>query len=165
MRLQFFACAEQFLFFARFGIGNVDRVGKNLADQRIAEFARIFNFNLFRVVKHADDFFAGAESERAQKDGSQNAFFAVDFCVNKFFLLIYFEFKPASAVRNNAARVYAFFVIKNNAGRTVYLRYDNAFGSVYDKGSAIGHQRNVAHVNGFLPDFARLLKNQIDAGF
>ena len=64
-----------------------------------------------------------------------------------------FKVEPRTAVRNDAAseqqftrRVgFAFVVVKEHAGRTVHLGYDNTLGTVHNKGTVWRHQGHVAH--------------------
>ncbi len=164
MRMQLFAGAVQLFLFAAFSI-YPNRGCQNFPDQAFALVAVLGHGGDSGFVEAADDFFAGFIAEGAEEQSSQNALFSVDLRVDEFFLLIDLELEPASAVRNDAARVDAFLVRENNAGRTMDLGYDDALGAVDHEGSAIGHERNIAHVYIFLTDFARLLENQIYARF
>ena len=70
-------------------------------------------------------------------------------------LRIKFEIQPRTAIRNDACgkQIFArrmrlaFVMVKKHAGRTVHLRYDNAFRSVHDECSRFRHQRHIAHIN------------------
>ena len=72
--------------------------------------------------------------------------------INQIFR-IKFKIKPRTAVRNNPRRKQflarrdglAFVVVKEDARASVHLRNNHALGSVDDKRSLFGHQRNIAH--------------------
>ena len=46
----------------------------------------------------------------------------------------------------------AFVVIKNNAGRSVQLRHDDTLGTINDKGTIFGHQRDLSQIYLLLSD-------------
>ena len=163
VRMQFFARLEQALFFAAFRVLYEHGACKHLVNQRVLVLC--VNSNFFGRVKRVDNLFARTVAERTQENRAQDFLFAVDFGVNQLFFLVDFKFKPRTAIRNNAAGIHAFFVVKNNARRAVNLGDDDALRTVDDKGATVGHNRNVAHVDVFLQNCAGLQKVQIDACF
>ena len=57
--------------------------------------------------------------------------------------MIVFKLNPGAAIRNDLGNVQR-TALKEDAGRTVKLRNDDALGTVDDEGAIVGHQRNLA---------------------
>src|ERR1035437_8652165 len=69
-------------------------------------------------------------------------------------LLVEFKFDPRSAVRDNLRQVLIAITLKEDAGRSVQLRNDHAFGSVDNECAVIGHQRDLTKKDVFFLDVA-----------
>ena len=112
-------------------------------------------------VEGLEDFFVRAQAERAQEDGSQELALAIDADVEDV-LLVVLELHPRTAVRNDLAEEVGAVVrrLKEDAGRAVQLRNDNALGAVDDEGAVRRHQRDVAEEDFLLLHVAQAL----DAG-
>ena len=102
--------------------------------------------------------FIGIKTECAQKYGYGN--FAVFIYTHKESVgCVCFILQPRSAVRNNRCGIKAFaalivgsFIIYT--GGTYYLAYDYALRTVYNKGAAVGHHGEIAHVDLLFLNFA-----------
>ena len=89
-------------------------------------------------VEGLEDLFVRAQAERAQEDGAEELALAVDADVERV-LLVVLELDPAAAVRNDLAEEVGAVVrrLKEDAGRTVELRDDDALGTVDDEGAVL----------------------------
>ena len=109
-------------------------------------------------VEGLEDLLVGAQAEGAQEDGAQELALAVDADVEGV-LLVVLELHPAAAVRNDLAEEVGAVVrrLKEDAGRTVELRDDDALGAVDDEGAVLRHQRDVAEEDFLLLHVAQVL--------
>ena len=89
-------------------------------------------------VEGLEDLLVGAQAERAQEDGAQELALAVDADVEGV-LLVVLELHPAAAVGDDLAQEVGAVVgrLKEDAGRTVQLRDDDALGAVDDEGAVL----------------------------
>ena len=99
--------------------------------------------------------------QSADKDSNRNFAVFIDTDI-KNVTGVGFIFKPCAAVGNDG-RLKQFFTcfVKGigivNAGRTNQLRNDDTLSAVDDKGTAFGHQREIAHKDFLLLDFTSFL--------
>src|SRR6185312_13852411 len=102
------------------------------------------------------------QTERAQEDGAEKLALAVDADVQGV-LLVVLELHPSSAIRNDLAEEVGAVVrrLKEDAGRAVQLRDDDALRPIHDEGAVLAHQRDVAEKYFLLLHVAQGL----DAGF
>ena len=96
-------------------------------------------------VEGLEDLLVRAQAERAQEDRAQELALAIDADVQDV-LLVVLELDPRAAVRNDLAQEVGAVVrrLKEDAGRTVQLRHDDALGAVHDERAVGRHQRDVA---------------------
>ena len=151
--------AEQFLFLV--AVFYDYSLSKNFVNQRI--FCGFLNLQVFCFIEAIDDFLTSSISECAEEESSQNLLFAVDFCKNEVLFLVNFKFKPATTHWNDSAWENTFFILENYARRTVDLRNNDSFSTINNECATVCHERNVAHVNIFLQDCARLNKVKVNS--
>ncbi len=115
----------------------------------------ILQVDLVDGVEGLENLFVGLEAERAQEDGAEELALAVDADVESV-LLVVLELDPRAAVGDDFAEEVGAVVrrLKEDAGRAVQLRDDDALGSVDDEGAVLRHQRNVAEEDFLLLDVA-----------
>ena len=96
----------------------------------------------------------GGVAQRAQQHRRRDFAPTINAAINHV-LGIEFKIQPGAAVRDHAGGVQEFaggvglaaIMFEENAGRTVQLRNNHAFGAVDDEGSGAGHQRDFSHVH------------------
>ena len=101
------------------------------------------------VAEQLDYFLVGLKAERADKDGQRHLAVLIDTDVHDVVhvgLVLY----PCAAVRDDLSGVDELSALVEvmvivHAGRADDLRNDNALRAVDDKGTVLGHQREVAH--------------------
>lgn len=108
--------------------------------------------DLFGVVELVEEF-GGGKAERAEEDGGREFATAIDPDVKDIFG-IKFEVDPATAIGDDPSGVkdlagvsLSFIVFIKDAGRSVKLAYDDAFGAIDDKGSLLGHEGDITEVH------------------
>ena len=121
VRVQADAGIEQALFFVRIFVAQDNRAREHFIDELFTGSVIALYRYFFRRIKTADDLLARIVAERTQQNRTEDFLFAVDFRKDQFFLLIDFEFEPRTAVRDDAARIDALIVAKDDARRSVNL--------------------------------------------
>ena len=116
--------------------------------------------NHLGAAEDLDDFLAGFRNAKsAQKQRGRLLTLAID-AHRKNVALVSLEFEPSTAGRNDLCAENSFvrsliaLGAEVHAGRANQLRNDNALGAVDDEGAARGHEREIAHEDFLLLDFA-----------
>ena len=138
-------------------------------DDTVDEFANAIFVELFSFFGN-DDFFgllveevqnvlSGLEADAAEHGGGRNLLLAVDGEVEHVTFDV--EFDPRTTMRNDAALVVGAavrleFFVEAHTRRTVQLRNDNAFSTVDDKRTVLGHDRKFANQDVVLDFFLKL---------
>ncbi len=143
-------------------LGHEDRLRKDPSDELVLDLAILADRHFHRRVEAGDDVLAGLETEGPEKKRAKYPFLAVDLGVDQFLLLVDLELEPGPAVRDEARGVDPLLVGEDDARRPVDLGNDDALGAVDDEGSAVRHERKVAHVDVFLANFTCLLEYEVD---
>ena len=122
------------------------------------------------AAKDLDDLLARfGDAQRAEEQRGRLLALAID-ANGEDVALIGLEFEPCTAGRDDLRAVDGLVgrLIalggEVDAGRTDELRDDDALGAVDDEGPARGHEREVAHEDLLLFDFARLAIDEADLG-
>ncbi len=113
----------------------------------------------FVLAEKFEDLFVRTYSEGADKRSDRNFSVLVDTNVNDV-VGIHFVFQPCAAVRDNggAEQIFTRFILFKsiiNSGRTYQLRYNNTLCAVDNESSAVGHKREIAHVDLALAESSR----------
>ena len=106
-------------------------------------------------VESLENFLVGTQAQGAQEDGAEELALAIDADVERV-LLVVFELNPRAAVRNDLAEEIGAVAgrLKEDAGRTMQLRNDDALGAVDDERAVLRHQRNVSEEDFLFLDVA-----------
>ena len=121
------------------------------------------------IAEASQDLIIGRQAQSTQQHGCRNLTGTVYTSRNNI-INVSFIFNPSATVRNYSstvnlftAGIHSYTIV--NAGRTHQLADDNTFSTVDNKGTGIGHQREVAHkYRGFL-NFAFFLVFENQACF
>ena len=113
----------------------------------------VANFKDHFFEEQVKDLLSGV-IQRAQDDGSRQLTTTVDTNEQVVFR-VEFEVQPGTAVRDDTCVIQnltggvglTFVTVKEDARATVQLRNDNTLGTVDNKGTVVGHERNFAHVD------------------
>ena len=138
-------------------------------DDTVDEFANAIFVELFSffgnddffglLVEEVQDVLSGLEADAAEHGGGRNLLLAVDGEVEHVTFDV--EFDPRTTMRNDAALVVGAavrleFFVEAHTRRTVQLRNDNAFSTVDDKRTVLGHDRKFANQDVVLDFFLKL---------
>jgi hypothetical protein len=147
--------------FLAFGDDGVGRLGAEEVRRLVAgriegpEELAVLHRDFVDGVEGAEDLFVRLEAESAEEDGAEELALAVDADVEGV-LLVVLELNPRTAVRNDLAEEVGAVVrgLKEDAGRTMELRDDDALGTVDDESAVLRHQGDVAEEDLLLLDVA-----------
>jgi len=134
--------------------GNVLKV-ESLGDLQILDLVEeIQDVDIARIAN-------GAEQRRDEELAATAA--AVEINVKQV-VVVELHFEPSAAVGNDAERVEQFAVrvwrhFESDTGGTMELGYDNAFRTIDDERTALGHHGDFAHVNILVLDEVFLAKS------
>ena len=113
----------------------------------------VANFKDHFLEEQVKDLLSGV-IQRAQNDGCRQFTTTVDTNEQVVFR-VEFEVQPGTAVRDDTCVIQdltggvglTFVTVKEDARATVQLRNDNTLGTVDNKGTVVGHERDFAHVD------------------
>src|ERR1035437_214982 len=119
----------------------------------VPEQLLVADFHLADAVERAQNLFVRLQTQGAQENRAVELALAVDAHVQDV-LVVVLELDPASAIRNDLAKVVALrlHLLEKHARRAVQLADDHALGAVDDERAVIRHQRNLTEEHFLLFD-------------
>ena len=131
----------------------VDRLGGILLEDRLVQ--------ALVMAEHLLDLLIGAQTDCTEEGGQRDLAVLIDADVNDI-VGVHLVFEPRAAVRDDGGleQLLTGLVLLHivvNAGGTHELGYDRTLCAVDNEGTAFGHEREIAHEDLALLDFAGLL--------
>src|SRR5262252_6507737 len=115
-----------------------------------------FDRDAFRFVKRTDNFLVTLQPQSAEENRSQELPLSIDADIENVFRCFVFEFNPGSTIRNDLSKkvTLAGRRLEKDAGTTVQLADDDAFGAIDDERAIFRHQRDLTEVDLLFLDVA-----------